>query len=41
MLRYSGSTTAVTRLVTKLGATRVAGSWGSGRLFETPLAALS
>jgi hypothetical protein len=37
VLRYSGSTTAVARLAKTFGATRVTGSWGSGRLFETPL----
>jgi hypothetical protein len=37
VLRYSGDTTTLRRLANSLGAERVTGSWGTGRLFETPL----
>jgi hypothetical protein len=37
VLRYSGDVSALRRLAKSLRATPVAGSWGTGRLLETPL----
>jgi hypothetical protein len=37
VLRYTGDVSALRRLAKSLHAAPVAGSWGTGRLFQTPL----